>query len=251
MANLIILGTSNAVPDENHESTHMALRGQKGMLLIDSGSNPLLRLRQAGLDYQDLTDLILTHFHPDHVSGVPLLLMHMWLLGHRRSLQIHGLGHTLDRLEKLMVFYDWENWPGFFPVTFHRLPQREKALVLENDEFRILASPVHHMIPTIGLRIETLNSGKALAYSCDTEPCAEVVGLAAGVDYLIHEASGGFTGHSSAAQAGEIARQAQAGALYLVHYPTGDADSSGLLEEARQVFAGEVVLAEDFMEIAL
>jgi metal-dependent hydrolase (beta-lactamase superfamily II) len=40
----------------------------------------MVRLSKAGVDFNRLTDLILTHFHPDHVSGVPMLLMNMWLI---------------------------------------------------------------------------------------------------------------------------------------------------------------------------
>ena len=50
-------------------------------------------------------------------------------------------------------------------------------------------------------------TGTSLAYSCDTEPCTAVVDIARDVDILLHEATGAVTGHSSAAQAGEAARQ--------------------------------------------
>ncbi len=249
MAKLIILGTSNAIPNEKHENTHMALKARESMLLIDCVNNPLMRLRQAGLDFNELTDMILTHFHPDHVSGVPVLLMDMWLLGRRRPLNIYGLHHTLDRIEDLMGFYDWDRWPNFFPVSFCRMPQEDMTLVMENKEYRVYASPVCHLLPTIGLRIEFLETGKVLAYSCDTEPCPQVVKLAAGADVLIHEATGATPGHTSAVQAGSIAREAGAWKLYLIHYPTGDFDPKPLVTEAHSSFDGEVSLAEDFMEL--
>jgi len=247
MPKLIILGSANAVADEKHENTHMLLQGRKRTILIDCVNNPVLRLRLAGVDFNDLTDLVLTHFHPDHVSGVPLLLMNMWLLGRSRSLSIYGLYHTLDRAENLMDFYDWSNWLNFFPVAFFRLPEQEKTLLLESEEFRILASPVNHLLPTIGLRIECLETGTVVAYSCDTEPCQQVVELAAQADVLIHEASGASLGHSSASQAGSIARQAGVKSLCLIHYPTGEIDSQAVLDQARETFKGKVFLAEDFM----
>lgn len=249
MSKLIILGSANAIPDEKHENTHLALVGEKCQLLIDCVGNPLVRLRQAGLDIDDLTGMILTHFHPDHVSGVPPLLMSLWLLGRRKPLIIYGLGHTLDRVEKVMGLYEWEDWPNFFPVTFCRLPAEEMSLVMENDEFRVFSSPVRHLLPTIGVRIESLRTGKIMAYSCDTEPCSQVIKLAEGVDVLIHEAAGSSPGHSSAAQAGETAQKAQAKSLYLIHYPTGEFASSSLVEDAQKKFPGNVELAEDFLEL--
>jgi ribonuclease Z len=249
MTKLIFLGTSNAIPDENHENTHMVVVGRKRTVLIDCVSNPILRLQKAGVDFKNLTDLILTHFHPDHVSGVPQLLMNMWLMGHQHPLDIFGLQYTLDRIEDLMGFYGWSGWPNFFPVVFHRLPSEEMTSVLEGEEFRIFSSPVQHFIPTIGLRIEFLESNKVVAYSCDTEPCQQIVRLAGGADLLIHEASGAIPGHSSAAQAGEAARQSEAGALYLIHYPTGQFASGDLISEARLQYEGPVTLAEDYMAL--
>ena len=249
MAKLIVLGSSNAIADVNHENTHLALIGEERTILVDCVNNPILRLRHIGVDCNDLTDLILTHFHPDHVSGVPLLLMNLWLLGRQKLLNIYGLRHTLDRLEEMMDLYDWSDWPNFFSVNFHPLRSEEKVLVLESKEFRISASPVKHLQPTIGLRIESPQSGKTIAYSCDTEPCPQVVGLASGVDLLIHEASGSFKGHTSASQAGEIALEAGAGALCLIHYPTGNYNYHELVAQAGKVFKGEVFMAEDFMEL--
>jgi ribonuclease Z len=88
-----------------------------------------------------------------------------------------------------------------------------------------------------------------MAYSCDTEPCPQVVTLASGVDVLIHEAAGNSPGHSSASQAGEIAREAEVGSLYLIHYRTGGYDSHHLVSEAQEKYSGKVALAEDFMEL--
>lgn len=248
MPKVIILGSSNAIPDETHENSHMALIGDDRFVLIDCVSNPIVRLRKAGLDVENITDLILTHFHPDHVSGVPLLLMNLWLLGRERELRIYGLDYTLDRLETLMDLYGWDSWPRFFPVEMSRLADKEMNLVQENDQWRIFSSPVSHIIPNIGLRIEFPNSKKVFAYSCDTEPCSQVVKLANNSDVLIHESAGAAWGHSSASQAGQIANEAQAKQLYLIHYPNGNLKENNLLSSAKGSFGGPVKLAEDFME---
>jgi ribonuclease Z len=102
----------------------------------------------------------------------------------------------------------------------------------------------------MGLRFEVKHSKKVVAYSCDTEPCEAVVRLAGGADVLIHEASGAFYGHSSAAQAAGIARKAEVGQLYLIHYPS-KVEPEDLIAEASQSFDGQVKVTKDFMEIAL
>jgi ribonuclease Z len=247
MAKLIFLGTSNAISTGNHENTHMVLVGRQRVVLIDCPNNPIMRFQKANVDITRLSDLILTHFHPDHVSGVPQLLMNMWLMGRRQSLAVHGLQYTLDRIESMLGLYGWSDWPNFFPVSFHSLPEPGLVPVIECDEFRLLALPVQHFIPTIGLRIEFASSKKVLAYSCDTEPCPQLADLAAGADILIHESSGALPGHSSAAQAAQVARRAEVGKLILIHYPTGQFATGDPLAEARQQFDGPIELAEDYM----
>lgn len=249
MAKLVILGTSNAIPAVHRENTHLALVGEKRLILVDCANNPIVHLQHAGIDVQGVTDVILTHFHPDHVAGVPSFLMNSWLMGRKSPLNIYGLAHTLDRLENLMVAYDWESWPNFFPVNFVRLPGDEYTLVLEDSEFRIFSSEVCHMIPTIGLRVEFPKTGNVLAYSCDTEPCLAVERLSRGATLLIHESSGFGIGHSSAAQAGVIATKSGSQELMLIHFNAEDQALQDLLDEAREQFSGKVQAAEDFQEI--
>ena len=171
MPKVVILGSASAIPDKQHENTHLAIATHDGVVLVDTGGNPIVRLAEAGLDLMQVTDLILTHFHPDHVSGLAPFIMNSWLLGRTAPLTIHGLAYTLDRVEKLMGFYEWKAWPDMYPVMFHRFADTELCEVVANPSLKISASPVKHMIPNIGLRIEFLESGDVAAYSCDTEPC--------------------------------------------------------------------------------
>jgi ribonuclease Z len=247
MAQIIILGSGFAVPEEGHENTHFFIRqGQHG-ILVDCASNPILQLRKAGIQFDEITELVLTHFHPDHVSGVPLLLMGLWLLGRKKPLHIYGLDHTISRTESMMGLYDWKKWPNFFPVIFNRLPEAEMSLVFSDMNVRVFSSPVKHLIPTIGLRFEFLPEDKSLAYSCDTEPCEAVVRLAEKCDLLIHETAGASVGHSAPIGAGGVARQAGARKLMLIHY--GQSRGEAALEEAGQMFAGPRELAVDFMTL--
>ncbi len=249
MTKLIFLGTANAIPDELHENTHLALLGADHRVLIDCASNPVVRLHRAGIDVLTLTDIILTHFHPDHISGAPSLLMNSWLLGRKQPLNVYGLDYTLSRFVRVMEAYDWSSWPGFFPVILKLIPEQERAMILNSDEFNIYTSQVHHMIPNIGIRVEFQRTKRVLVYSCDTEPCQEVVRLASRADVLIHEASGEGLGHSSAAQAGQIANDAEVGKLYLIHYPVANVDKQSWEKEARQTYRGPIELAADFMEL--
>lgn len=249
MTKLIFLGTANAIPDETHENTHFALVGERQVVVVDAGTNLTTRLRQAKIDLFTVTDLILTHFHPDHVSGVPTFLINSWLLGRSQPLNIYGLDYTISRIERMMDLYNWSAWPNFYGVNFVRVAEQERASVLDTLEFNIIASPVCHMVPNIGLRIKNQATGRVVVYSSDTEPCPAVARLATGADIFIHEANGIGLGHASAAQAGQVAAQAQVQRLFLIHYPVLGVNQQPWFEEARQAFNGTITLAEDLMEV--
>ncbi len=239
----IALGTAHAIATSKSANTHFVCVDDQDLILVDCPDLALLRLQQHHLPPQRLRALVLTHFHPDHVSGVPLLLMDLWLLGRTAPLDIYGLDHTLTRLEILLDLYGWRAWPGFYPVHFHRIPGDLSAPFLQTQHTRWFALPVRHMIPALGLRVEMPTWGQTLAYSGDTGPCPEVVQLARGADVLFHEATGEGTGHSSAEQAGSIAAEAGVSALYLVH--TDPHRRAELAQRAQSTFSGPVVVAED------
>lgn len=98
--------------------------------------------------------------------------------------------------------------------------------------------------------------GKAVAYCTDTRPFDGTIKLARNVDLLIHEAT--YTeeltaeaheyGHSTAAQAARIARDAGARRLLITHYSTRYPDVTPLVEESRAVFP-DTILAQDLVEV--
>jgi len=248
MAKIVILGSAAAVSDADHDNTHLLLVGDEdGPVLIDAGSNPLGKIKNMGINDELVQDVILTHFHPDHVSGVPNMLMHMWLLGRKNPLRFYGLHHCLNRMEDLLMAFSSDEWPNFFPVTFTRVSERPAAPVMENKDFRITAWPVQHFVPTVGLRIENKQNGKVFAYSCDTEPTDTLYELAANEpDILIHEAAGPPPGHSTARQAGQLATDVGAKSLYLIHYQVWNTDPAPLVGQAQETYGGQVTLLKDF-----
>lgn len=249
MSRVVILGTSSAVAFKGHQNTHLVIEGEEHCILVDCVGHAGLRLGEVGIDIRDLTGVILTHFHPDHVSGLPLLLMNMWLLDRETPLDIYGADHALSRLEKMMGLFDWKEWPDMFPVEFQRLPLEEMRPVVSGEALRVYTSPVQHLIPTLGMRIEYVKEDFVVAYSCDTDPCEQTVRLARDGDVLIHEAAGEYEGHTSPAEAGEIAAKAGVDTLYLIHYSFHRKDAGTMIREASERFPGQVALAKDLMEI--
>lgn len=248
MVELLFLGTANAVPDRDHENTHLLITSDDRVIMVDCAGNPVSRLDQAGIDPITITDLILTHFHPDHVSGLPLLLLDLWLLGRTEPLKIYSLGDVVDRAVQMMNLFNWQDWDGFYPVVFHRVPAEEHAMIINEDALKAWASPTCHAIPSIGMRFE-FKSG-SLCYSSDTGPCDAMVRLAEGVDILIHEATGEGHFHSSPEQAGEIAQKAGVGKLVLIHFAT-DISHEDWVRKAEMTFTGEVITAKERMTLSI
>ncbi len=243
MPELTIIGSANAIPGQKRDTTYLSLRTNEKFILIDCGTNAIVRLQKIGATPETVTDIVITHFHPDHVAGLPLLLMDLWLLGRKSSLKIHGLAQTNQKIQSMMELFDWKNWPEYFEVNFQVIPG-EFSTVLTDSDVTITSNPVQHLIPTIGVNITDNLLKYSIAYTCDTEPCKGVEKLAMGANILIHEAAGDAKGHSTAIQAGEAAARAEVDQLVLIHYPDV-LDGKKLIAEANEKYAGKVVLAKD------
>jgi ribonuclease Z len=247
---VFFLGTANAISSASQENAHIFFESEKHKILVDCPGNPISRMAKAGINPLEITDLIITHFHPDHVSGLPLLLMDLWLMGRKTPLNIYGLSSTIDHAEGLMDVFDWKKWQGFFPVQFNRIEEIENVRLLSADDLQITTSPGKHLIPSIGLRFEFPLSQKIVVYSSDTEPCPSIQTLANGATILIHEAAGPGKGHTTPESCGKIAQQAHVNALYLIHY-TKELSDEELVSEANRYFEGQVVVCKDLMQITL
>jgi ribonuclease Z len=246
MAKLIVLGSGAALADASRDNTYMIIQGQESSILIDCGGSPVHKLRVAEVDLDTLDALIVTHHHPDHVYGVPVLLLGLWLYGRQESFPIFGPRRTVTALASIMDSLGWHDWPHRMPVDFHEVEMRVGHRVIDSPEFEITIAPVEHFVPTIAVRAMSRESGKSIVYSSDTEPCEALARLAQGADILIHESTGDYAGHSTPAQAGAMARRCGVGKLVLIHFTALDSELEGLRRAAEAEFDGPVELAEDF-----
>jgi ribonuclease Z len=247
MQRITILGSANAVAKPGQDNTHLLIESNEKKVMVDCGDNPVAKLSAAGSSILSVTDLVLPHFHADHVGSLPLLIMDMWLEKRSYPLVIHGLRVTLDKARQMLELFNWGEWQGMFPVMFNEIPEEGAENLIVGQGMHLSVLPVLHLVPTIGIRVR-FSDGRVVAYSCDTEPCPNVIQLAKGADVLLQEAAGLAKGHTSPGQAGEIATRAGVKKLVLIHYDNRVAEED-LLTAARNPFKGEVALAKDLMVV--
>lgn len=247
MATLTFLGSAAAVPTIGHDNTFLVVEGGASTLLIDCAGSPLLKLQLAGIEPTHLDYVALTHRHPDHIYGFPALVLGLWLLGCEKRIEVVGEAETLVGAQALLApFHPEQEWPGFCPPLYREVTLQGETVLWDLPDLLITAAPTEHLVPSMAIKVLNKATAGTVVYSSDTSPCQELERLARGVDLLIHEASGAMPGHSSAAQAGQVAKRASVGKLYLIHYPVPQTDLNALVAEAQRQFGGQVELARDF-----
>ena len=102
---LTFLGTADQIPsaDRNHTAILLTYEGEN--MLVDCGEGTQRQFRKAGLNPCKITKILITHWHGDHVLGLPGLLSTLSLSGYNKKLYIYGPKGTKEYVrEMLRVF---------------------------------------------------------------------------------------------------------------------------------------------------
>jgi len=237
VAELYLVGTGSAVSDPHRTTTMLALDNGTELLLIDCGGDAVQRMKETGLDVRRLKRMVVTHEHADHCSGFPLLMERLWVEGLRGRFHVHGIAEAVAQVKRIHDAFNTADWPDYPEIVFHEVDNRAGAEVLRTGGWDIRAVPCEHPVPCIGLDVTDTVSGGRLYYSADTEPHAGQLEAARNAPLLVHEATGPLLpGHSSAAQAAELAAAAGAERLVLVHVPADGPERRADLEAAAALF---------------
>jgi len=90
MIELIILGSSAAIPVKNRNLSSVALRYRNHIILFDCGEDIQRRFIEAGLRFNKPMKILISHFHGDHIIGLPGLLFRFSLTDRTAPLTIFG-----------------------------------------------------------------------------------------------------------------------------------------------------------------
>lgn len=110
MINLTLLGTSALIPLPERAETAAQLVCGGRSILFDCGEGTQMAARKAGVALTKTEIIALTHYHGDHIFGLPGLLQTMTMMGRTDPLVIVGPGEIEKELEHIMALVGWTSY---------------------------------------------------------------------------------------------------------------------------------------------
>ncbi len=154
MLDVCLLGTSGMLPLPGRWLTSMMTRFNGSSLLIDCGEGTQIAIREKGWSFHDIDTILLTHFHADHVSGLPGLLLTIGNSDRTEPLTIVG-PKGVERVVKSLLVVAPE-LP--FELVFKELTTAEETFAIKGME--ITAFKVSHSVACYGYSIRIRRNGK-------------------------------------------------------------------------------------------
>ena len=219
-----VIGFSGAYPAANGACSGYLVTDGDTRVMLDFGPGVLPRL-MALMDPADLSAIVMSHWHYDHASDLLPLTYYA----------------EINRL-KIRLVGPSEPQPLRQLIAQRTFELENLADTHEIGGLRLEAHPVEHPVPAYALKL-TNEEGRVLVYTGDAVGGEGLADFCRGADLLVCDEA--FTRaqwqpglpHFSAAQAGELAREAGAKRLLITHFIPG-ADVKALLREAREAFPG-------------
>ncbi|MBI2667797.1 ribonuclease Z [Candidatus Woesearchaeota archaeon] len=141
---LIFLGTSSMIPteDRNHFS-NLLLYKDEG-ILVDCGENTQRQLRIAKIPVTKITKILITHWHGDHVLGLPGVLQSLEKHQYNKSLEIYGPKGSKKYFSHMFRGFDYR-----IKIKY-KLVEVNKRIFFKNNDFSLEALKLDHSIPCLG-----------------------------------------------------------------------------------------------------
>ena len=147
------LGTGGALPLPDRALSSLYVRVNGRSLLIDCGEGTQTGIRKLGWGFRCIDGLLITHFHGDHCSGVPGLLLSLDKAERKEPFHIWGPAGLKRIIDGLRVIA-----PALsFPVELHELHSQGEEFSMIG--LSITAFPLNHGIPCFGYRLHLPRQG--------------------------------------------------------------------------------------------
>ncbi|MBO4420794.1 MAG: ribonuclease Z [Lachnospiraceae bacterium] len=154
MLDLCLLGTGGMMPLPYRRLTSLMTRFNGSSLLIDCGEGTQVAIRERGWSFHDIDVICITHFHGDHISGLPGLLLSMGNAERTEPVTIigpKGLEKTVNALRIIAPELPFE-------IRFIELTEPVCEYTLFG--YRITAFKVNHRVTCYGYTINIDRAGK-------------------------------------------------------------------------------------------
>ena len=142
---LTFLGTGSAVPTKRRNHPAMLLKYKDENILVDCGEGAQRQFRKAGKNPCKVTRVLITHWHGDHVFGLPGLLNTLALSGYSGELEIYGPKGTRGWVSK---YYDLIGKRSFESLKL-RVSEVGDGVVFEEGGYFVESRKVEHDCPAV------------------------------------------------------------------------------------------------------
>src|SRR5690625_879345 len=183
---ITMLGTACAAAGMNRDNTSFLIENDNVFIMVDVSGNPMGKLKKLNVNSHQIKDIILTHFHIDHIYGLPSLLWGMWIEQRKQPLTIHCSSINTEKLKKWLELIDVENWPILFEININDYDWEKENKIIDRKGLSVSTFPAAHGEPNTGLNM--IYGKKRIVYSSDTEPNDRIKDFEH-INFLIHEAT--------------------------------------------------------------
>ncbi|WP_167100226.1 ribonuclease Z [Mycobacterium sp. DL592] len=274
MIDITLLGTGSPMVDPNRAGPATLVTAGTGVFLVDCGRGALMRAAAAGVGAANITALLLTHLHSDHITDLSDVITTRWVTTFVPTpLPIIGPPGTKAVVEATLaalapdIAYRIGHHPDITEPPSIQVHEYTEGQVWDADGLRITVAPTDHrpVEPTIAFRVEY--DGTSVVLAGDTVPCATLDELASGADALVHTVIRAdlveqipvqrlrdiLDYHSSVEQAGATAARAGVKTLVLTHYvpPLAPGQEDQWRERAATEFSGRIELGDDLHRVSI
>lgn len=154
MLDVCLLGCGGMLPLPKRFLTSLLIRHGGKSILIDCGESTQVALHLCGWSVKQIDHILITHFHGDHVVGLPGLLMTMGNNGRTEPVHIWGNPGLQRILDGLLVVCS--QLP--FEVVCHDITETDYQFMA--GSLQVQALPVEHRVPCVAYSLVLPRAGK-------------------------------------------------------------------------------------------